>query len=169
VDAASATLRTRAALVDVGAQSPVLRGRTRRGRWLLARLLRPSLVVVVPQSATDPCGRYVEQLWRREGMLGDVLAKQARGELLRSVGSGDLPGYLLDGRAQAGMFYLSEARQLDPVRVQTLELPPTDDLRERIRFVVAALGARGEPFARFLLGPEAQSILRAAGFITRRP
>jgi molybdate transport system substrate-binding protein len=135
----------------------------------LRDLLRPGLGVVVPQSATDPCGRYVEQLWHREGMLGDMLAKQARGELLRSVGSGDLPGYLLDGRAQAGMLYLSEARQLDPVRVQTLELRPTDDLRERIRFVVAALGARGEPFARFLLGPEGQSILRAAGFITRRP
>jgi hypothetical protein len=65
---------------------------------------------------------------------------------VRSVGSGDLPQYLLEGRAQAGMFYLSEALHLDPDRIATIELASDQDLRERIRFVVAALTQRGQPF-----------------------
>ena len=132
---------------------------------VLRDLSRPGLVVVAPQAATDPCGRYVEQLWQRGGMLAAMRAKQARGELLRSVGSGDLPAFLLDGRAQVGMFYLSEARQLDPRRVRTLELPPTQDFRQHIRFVVAALTVHGEPLVRFLVGPEGQSLLQTAGFL----
>jgi len=134
----------------------------------LADLARGGLTVVAPQAATDPCGRYVEELWRREGLLPDMLAKQARGELMRSRGSGDLPGYLSDGRAAAGIFYLSEARQLDRSEVHTLELPPGQDWRERIRFVVAALSPRGEPFVRFLCGPRGQPQLRAAGFLEGR-
>jgi molybdate transport system substrate-binding protein len=133
----------------------------------LADLARPGLRVVAPQAATDPCGRYVEQLWRRAGLLGAMRAKQAAGELVRSVGSGDLPAFLLDGRAQAGMFYLSEARQLDPGQVHTLELPAGQDLRERIRFVVAALSERGVAFVRFLLGPAGRDALLAAGFVGR--
>jgi len=141
----------------------------RAGVRTLPDLGRPGLTVVAPQAATDPCGRYVEELWRREGMLPDMLAKQARGELVRSVGSGDLPAYLFDGRAHAGIFYLTEARQLDPSRVETLELPPSQDLRERIRFVIAALTAQGEPFIRFLLGRQGKSQLCAAGFLHSTP
>jgi molybdenum ABC transporter molybdate-binding protein len=140
----------------------------RAGVQDLADLARPGLRVVAPQAATDPCGRYVEQLWRRAGLLAAMRAKQARGELVRSVGSGDLPGYLLDGRAQAGMFYLSEARQLDPDQVHTRILPPEQDLHERIRFVVAALGERGAPFVRFLLSPAGRATLAAAGFLAGR-
>jgi len=133
----------------------------------LADLTRPGLRVVVPQAATDPCGRYIEHLWRREGLLEAMRAKQAAGELVRSVGSGDLPGFLLDGRAQVGMFYLSEARQLDPGQVHTLALPAEQDLHERIRFVVAALSERGAPFVRYLLSPAGRDTLVAAGFVGR--
>ena len=140
----------------------------RAGVRALSDLARRGLTVVAPQAATDPCGRYVEDLWRREGMLPDMLAKQSSGELMRSIGSGDLPGYLSDGRAEAGIFYLSEARQLERSQVQTLELPPSQDLRERIRFVIAALTRRGEPFMRFLLGQQGRSQLCAAGFLHSR-
>jgi len=133
----------------------------------LEDLARTGLRVVAPQAATDPCGRYIEQLWRREGLLAAMRAKQAAGELVRSVGSGDLPGFLFDGRAQVGMFYLSEARQLDAGQVQTLELPAGQDLHERIRFVVAALSERGAPFVRFLLSPTGRDTLIAAGFVGR--
>ena len=104
---------------------------------------RPGLRVVAPQAATDPCGRYVEQCWKVAGMLPAMRAKQASGELLRSVGSGDLPAFLLDGRVAAGMLYLSEARQLDEAQIRTVELPAEQDLHARIRFVVAALTPRG--------------------------
>jgi molybdate transport system substrate-binding protein len=137
----------------------------RAGVRALSDLARPGLTVVAPQAATDPCGRYVEELWRREGMLPEMRAKQSGGELVRSLGSGDLPAYLLDGRAQAGIFYLSEARPLDSSRVQTFELPASQDLRERIRFVIAALTTRGEPFVRFLLSRQGRARLSAAGFL----
>jgi molybdate transport system substrate-binding protein len=65
-------------------------------------LSTPGLSVVAPQAQTDPGGRYGELLWRRTGVLGRMRAKQAVGELVRSVGSGDLPGSLFDGRAQVG-------------------------------------------------------------------
>ena len=35
---------------------------------------------------------------------------EGAGELVRSIGSGDLPGFLLGGPVSAGMLYLSEAR-----------------------------------------------------------
>jgi molybdate transport system substrate-binding protein len=128
-------------------------------------LTRPGLSVVAPQAHTDPCGRYVEPCWRMAGILATMRAKQAAGELLRSIGSGDLPGFLLDGRTQVGMLYVSEARQLDPERIRTIELPPHQDLHERIRFVVGALTAAGEPLMRWLLRPAAQAQVRAAGFL----
>jgi ABC-type molybdate transport system substrate-binding protein len=131
----------------------------------LADLSRAGLSVVAPQAATDPCGRYVELCWRAAGLLPAMRAKQAHGELLRSVGSGDLPAFLLDGRAQVGVLYLSEARQLDAALIRTIELPSDQDLHERIRFVVGALTARGEPFVRWLRGPAGQARLHAAGFL----
>jgi len=94
--------------------------------------------------------------------------KQDRGELLRSIGSGDLPDFLLDGRAQVGMLYVSEARQLNPAQIRTIELPPEEDLHERIRFVVAPLTEAGRPFASWLVGSESQAQLIAAGFGPRR-
>jgi molybdate transport system substrate-binding protein len=128
-------------------------------------LSRPGLRVVAPQAATDPCGRYVEDCWRAAGLLPALRVKQATGELLRSVGSGDLPGFLCDGRAQVGMLYISEARQLDPALIRTVELPPHQDLHDRIRFVVGGLTERGEPFARWLRGPIGQAHSSAAGFL----
>jgi molybdenum ABC transporter molybdate-binding protein len=133
----------------------------------LQMVARPGLKVVAPQAATDPCGRYVEILWQRSGLLQRMREKQATGELLRSVGSGDLPSFLLDGRAEVGMLYVSEARQLDPAHIRTVVLPPEQDMHAHIRFVVAALSDAGKPFVRWLLAPEAQAHLVASGFGAR--
>jgi hypothetical protein len=93
-------------------------------------------------------------------------ARQAAGDLMRSVVSGDLPAFLLEDRADVGMLYLSEAHQLDPLLVRTVELPPHEDPHERIRFVIAGITRRGEPFVRWLCRPGAQQRLRASGFLT---
>jgi len=132
----------------------------------LADVARPGLVVVAPQAHTDPCGRYVEELWRQSGLLNTMRAKQANGELLRSEGSGDLPLYLEDGRAAVGMLYASEARQLDVTAVKTIELSADEDMRSRIRFVIAAITPRGQPFVHWLLGTPGQKRLAASGFLT---
>ena len=141
----------------------VVRPGTRVAR--LEELATRGLTVVAPQAATDPCGQYVEMLWRREGLLASMRQKQARGELLRSNGSGDLPAFLRDGRAAAGMLYYSEGIQLAPAVATTIELPPAQDLHEAIRFTVAALTDAGRPFVRFLLGPDGQRLLAEAGFL----
>ncbi|MGI9148695.1 MAG: molybdate ABC transporter substrate-binding protein [Chloroflexota bacterium] len=131
----------------------------------LLDLVRPYLRVVAPQAATDPCGRCVELSWRSAGVLPAMRAKEAAGELLRSLGSGDLPAFLIDGRVEVGRLYVSEARQLDSECVRIVELPSGQDLHERIRFVVAALTPPGKPFVRWLLEPSAQARLGAAGFL----
>ena len=82
------------------------------------------------------------------------------------MGSGDLPVLLLDGSADVGLLYLSEARELDPERVCTIELPPEYGMHQHIRFVIAALTPLGRPFVQWLLGPAAQSHLLNAGFST---
>jgi len=131
----------------------------------LRDIARPGVRVIAPQAQTDPCGRYVEQLWRQTGMLATMRAKQANGELVRSVGSGDLPVYLLEERADVGMLYVSEAKQLDALTVKTLELAANEDLHDRIRFVIAALTPRGEPFVHWLLDTQGQQRLSAGGFL----
>jgi molybdate transport system substrate-binding protein len=133
----------------------------------LEMLAQPRLKVVAPQAATDPCGRYVEILWQRTGLLARMREKQARGELVRSIGSGDLPGFLHDGRAQAGMLYLSEAHQLEAAQIRTIPLLSEQDMHEKIRFVITALSDGGTPFMRWLLAPEAQAQLVAWGFGAR--
>jgi ABC-type molybdate transport system substrate-binding protein len=92
----------------------------------------------VPQSATDPCGQYVVELFARAGLAEAMGAKEQAGALLHLVGSGDLPSFLFDGRADAGIFYASEARALGD-RVVTVAPPETLDLGERIVFVVGAV------------------------------
>ena len=53
-------------------------------------------------------------------------------------------------------------------RPRTIELPPQQDMREHIRFVVAAITPCAEPFVRWLLGPIARSHLLESGFLPAR-
>lgn len=136
----------------------------------LPDLCRPGLRVVTPQSATDPCGQYIVELWERAG-LGDAMStKEARGELIHSVGSGDLPRFLGDGRADAGVFYASEARSLGDA-VATVFLPPELDFHERIAFwigTVARAGRRhpaGDASVDLMTSAAGQDLLVTHGFL----
>lgn len=133
-------------------------------------LAAPDVTLVSPQSQTDPCGQYVVELFERAGLSGTMNAKRAAGTLMHSRGSGDLPGYLFDGRAQAGIFYRSETLALGD-RVAVIDLPATLDLRDRIRFTIGAVERDGalHPMAQrvvaWFLGTEGQALMRRYGFL----
>jgi ABC-type molybdate transport system substrate-binding protein len=145
-----------------------------RGRVAdLFDLLSSDLRLIIPQSATDPCGQYVVELFA-EARLSEAMAlKEQEGTLLHSIGSGDLPNFLFDGRADCGIFYASEAKALGD-RVETVWLPEEIDGRDRIVFVIG-LVTRDEPahpdaerFVEFMLG-DGQRILRDHGFLPPIP
>ncbi|MCA9858195.1 MAG: substrate-binding domain-containing protein [Thermomicrobiales bacterium] len=139
----------------------------------LADLTDPDVTLVTPQSQTDPCGQYVVQLFERAGLTTTMDAKRNAGTLMHSRGSGDLPGYLLDGRAQAGIFYHSETIALGN-RVVTIELPTELDLRDQIQFTIGAVRRNGSlhPHAQqvvdWFLGPDGQQLLARHGFLPAR-
>lgn len=133
-------------------------------------LSRGELRLVTPQSETDPCGQYVVELFERAGLTNAMRRKRERGELVHSQGSGDLPSFLADGRADAGLFYASEAWALGDA-VHTVALPASLDLRERIVFMVGVVQRRAQlhpgavPFVDYLLGPLGQDLLQRHGFL----
>lgn len=126
--------------------------------------------LVTPQSQTDPCGQYVLELFDRAGLAEVMREKETRGELLHSFGSGDLPAFLANGRADAGLLYRSEAQALGG-QVVTVYLPPAWDLHERISFTIGAVSRDGREnplagrFVDFMRSPIGQSLLREHGFL----
>jgi molybdate transport system substrate-binding protein len=133
-------------------------------------LTRDDVRVVTPQSVTDPCGQYVAEMFERAGIADVMRRKQETGTLIHSIGSGDLPAFLFDGRADAGVFYASEAQTLGD-RVTTLALQAELDFRERIVFVIGAVirPERAHPLAQvyvdFFTGAEGQALLTRHGFL----
>lgn len=131
---------------------------------------RDDIRLVVPQSATDPCGQYVVELFARAGLTDVMRKKAAAGTLVHSVGSRDLPAFLVAGRADAGILYASEANSLG-AQVATIALPAPFDLRDRIAFVVGAVARadRSHPLAQafvdYLIGPVGQALLAKQGFL----
>lgn len=136
-------------------------------------LTRPETTLVTPQSQTDPCGHYVVELFERAGISAVMESKRDAGMLMHSRGSGDLPGYLCDGRAQAGIFYHSETIALGD-RVITIELPAELDLRDRIQFTIGAVERNGviDPrshlVVEWFLGRDGQALLQRHGFLPSR-
>jgi molybdate transport system substrate-binding protein len=136
----------------------------------LEDLIRPDVRLVTPQSATDPCGQYVVELFERAGLAEAMRTKEENASLIHSVGSGDLPAFLADDRADAGIFYASEAQGLGDA-VVTVDLPTDLDFRDRITFVIGVV-VRGDhlhPLARafvdFLVGSDGQALLSRHGFL----
>lgn len=133
-------------------------------------LTQPDVTLVTPQSQTDPCGQYVVQIFERAGLTEIMDAKRQSGTLMHSRGSGDLPGYLFEGRARAGIFYHSETHALAD-RVATIELPVALDLRDQIRFTIGAvqrdgsIDPRAQPLVDWFLGASGQSLLTRHGFL----
>jgi molybdate transport system substrate-binding protein len=136
----------------------------------LEDLTRPGVRLVTPQSGSDPCGQYIVEMFERAGLTSVMQDKEQSGELVHSFGSGDLPGYLFDGRVDAGVFYASEAQAIiDSVVVR--DLPVELDMRERIEFMIGAVersedeNADAREFVEFMCGDDGQALLEEHGFL----
>lgn len=131
---------------------------------------RDGVRVVTPQSDTDPCGQYVRAMFERAGLNETMRVKAARGELVHSYGSGDLPGFLTDDRADAGILYTSEAQALG-ASVATVALPRALDMGNEIAFTIGVVVRDGqghpsaERFVRHLLAPAGQALMVDHGFL----
>jgi molybdate transport system substrate-binding protein len=136
----------------------------------LADVTRDDLRLVTPQSATDPCGRYIVDLFALVGLTEAMEAKRSAGILVHSRGSGDLPAFLFDGRADAGIVYASEARALGD-RVVTVELAPDHDMSDQIVFAIGAVARfdlahpSAPAFVAFAIGPIGRALLVRYGFL----
>jgi len=133
----------------------------------LADFARPGLCLVVPPAATDPLGRYTEDLFAHAGLTAAIAAKRAAGEVLDELGA--LPRLLADGRVDAAIVYASSAPSFPASAV--VPLPPDLDRHDRIAFTVGAVRRDGQrrPAADrlvdFMVGFDGQAILVAAGFL----
>lgn len=134
----------------------------------LGDFTKPDLRVVTPQPDTDPCGRYVRDLFERAGIAGAMAAKEAAGEHVHSSGSGDLPSFLGRRAAVAGLLYLSEALSIPGVEV--VRLPASLDMSDAITFSIGAVG-RPDPapladrFVVHMTGPAGQQVLAEEGML----
>ena len=136
----------------------------------LPTLFESGLTVVIPQSDTDHCRQYVVRMLARAGLTETAAMHERDGRLLHSRGSGDLPSFLFEGRAGAGIFYASEAAALG-ARVTAVDLPPDLDMRDEIRFKIGAVEREGGPhpraasFVDLMCGEGGQRLLTEAGFL----
>lgn len=126
--------------------------------------------LVVPQPITDPCGQYVRAMLQQASLIDAFTDRLEAGAAIFSHGSGDLPNFLSDGRANVGIFYHSETLALGD-RIRVVDLPPDLDQHTSIQFVVSEIVRNGqrhplaESFVQFLLNA-GQNILVANGFMS---
>lgn len=135
----------------------------------LSDLTQPDITVVTPQAQTDPCGQYIVAAFDRARISEQMQAKEQRGTLIHSIGSGDLPAFLFDGRASAGILYVSEALSLSE-QVDTSALPTTCDMAGEIEFhigvvqTIDAIHPSANHFFEFMRGASGRQILLDRGF-----
>ncbi|UCE87482.1 MAG: molybdate ABC transporter substrate-binding protein [Deltaproteobacteria bacterium] len=124
-------------------------------------LLRPEVRrIAVPEHAV-PIGRYAREWLSRRGLLAQLAPRIIPTEHARAtLAAVDL------GHADAAIVYATDARVARSARV-AFEIPPAE--QPRIAYAAAIVagtrqGAAARRFLRFLAGPVAGEILRAAGF-----
>lgn len=136
----------------------------------LCSLVASNRRIVAPQPQTDPCGRYIADQFCALGLDADVAARLTAGTLMHSHGSGDLPGFLRDGRVETGILYRSETGAIRDW-VQVIDLPPGQDCHEKIHFMISAIAQDGachpaaDAFVTWMTGPAGQAMLVDAGFL----
>jgi molybdate transport system substrate-binding protein len=133
-------------------------------------LIASPLRIVVPQPETDPCGRYIDNLFLRLGLSDEIATRKAQGTLAYSHGSGDLPAFLDDDSVDAGILYFSETLALRE-RMDVIELPRDQDCRDQIAFYISLIVRNDIPhptanaFVGWLTSSDGQARLAGAGFL----
>lgn len=109
---------------------------------------------------TAPCGTYADQILETAGVTipeSSITRGQDAKTTLRAV---------TDGDADAAIVYVTDARAAG-AKVATVEIPAAQNAVAR--YPIAMLASTGSPelaqaFLSYVLGPQAQAVLRKAGF-----
>ena len=133
----------------------------RRGFRLDRALGDGRLAVADPDSV--PAGRYAKDALIRLGAWSAVEPKLARAENVRAA-----LAFVERGEAPLGIVYATDAKASTKVRIvgffpEGSHLP----ISYSVALLKTATSADAEAFRRFLLSPDAKSIFRRFGFLTR--
>lgn len=109
---------------------------------------------------TAPCGKYADQILRTAGVTIPT-DRTTRGQDVRATLAA-----VTDGDADAGIVYVTDAASAGS-KVGTVTIPDTQNAVARYPIAVVKATTNTEAstaFMRFVLGDEAQQVLRHAGF-----
>ena len=145
---------------------------TENADWL-ALLANPALRLGTSTPGCDPSGDYTWQLFTRLEARYPALTLKARAQML--VGGreslsgpvGEIASAWLIRQNLTDLFigyahYAQALENTDDLRI--LAIP--DEFQTRCEYQLALINANAEPLARFIVGPDGQTFLRQAGFLT---
>ena len=122
--------------------------------------------IAIGDEKTVPAGQYAAEVLRKMDLTEILKPKLVQAEDVRQVVQ-----YVVDGAAEAGFAYRTDARGVPSVRV-ALEIP--DETHRPIVLPVAVIARtefpeQAERFVEFLLGPDGQAVLDRYGFLPPGP
>lgn len=141
----------------------------------LADLGRPDVRVVMPNPKIEGVARRIEAAFKNAG--GDAMAKEimetklaAGTTVLTAIHHRQTPLFLIDGSADAGPVWLSEALYQEKIKapLQTIRIPDKDNVRSAYEVAVESHARHAQAaraFAEFLLSPTAANIYKSYGFL----
>ena len=143
----------------------------------LADLGRPGVRVSMPNPRTEGIARQIEAAYRKAGgddLVREIMITKVKSgtTILTSIHHRQTPARILEGRADAGPVWITEALYQERIHapIQTIRLPAADNVTGEYEAAVVR-GSRhtqaAARFVRFLESPAAQAILRSYGFETR--
>ena len=153
VNAASVQLFARNRLAIIIAQN------NPRGIATLSDLAAPGLTVVLCD-ASQPCGRYADQMFQRTGL---AITPASRESSVTGVIS-----RVRTGEADAGIAYISDA--VANTDISAVSIPDADNVLAEYPIAIASTPSSGatsaaQLFVDFILSSAGQNILKNAGFI----
>lgn len=141
----------------------------------LADLGRPDVHIAMPDPKIEGVARRIEAAYKLAG--GEALVKQimetklaAGTTVLTTIHHRQTPLFLIDGSADAGPVWLSEAlyQQKISAPLETIRIPDKENVQSTYEVAIAAHSAHAKAakaFAEFLLSPAAQNIYSSYGFL----
>jgi molybdate transport system substrate-binding protein len=130
-----------------------------RGIAMLIDLAAPGLTVVLCD-ASQPCGRYADQMFQRSGL---AITPASRESSVTGVIS-----RVRTGEADAGIAYISDA--VANTDISAVSIPDANNVLAEYPIAIASTPSSGatsaaQLFVDFIMSPAGQNILKNAGFI----
>ena len=140
----------------------------------LKDLGRPDVRVAMPNPAWEGIARQIQAAYRKAGgdaLDTEIMVTKVRDgtTLLTQIHHRQTPMWLIDGRADAGPVWISEAlyQQRIGAPIETVTIPATGNMQGMYQAAAVTHAPHPEmarAFVEFLAGPKAREIYRAYGF-----